>query len=367
MKLLSGLKLKSMVMPALAALVLTGASFGCKSTEDGASPDAAIEQVDGENVVDGENGEVNSSGEINSAEGNNFAFNNENPAAGNEIQNMVNDSSADAAVAPANGEMAATSNVDPFAAPMNNGEYAEVPTAPIPPALNNFNSPSADLGAGAAPADTMANETMATGDNANDYAYDNPVNADPFASANNTAGNNFAPVQDNASTSNNYAPSNVASTPSVGVVPEKGSKMAYYIQRGDTLALIAGKIYGSMNSWQQLAQENNLLNPSKIYAGDVLFYTLSDKSAGFAEKYENAPRKTVTVSAGDSLSKIAGQLFGSQSEWRTLWKENPQVKNPDQIHAGMVLTFRDFGTSVAMNYEEASMVAEEDFDYAEQD
>lgn len=50
------------------------------------------------------------------------------------------------------------------------------------------------------------------------------------------------------------------------------------------------------------------------------------------------PGRTYTVAAGDSLSKIAKQLYGDANAWRRIYEANQdQIKNPDLIHPGQVL------------------------------
>jgi LysM repeat protein len=119
-----------------------------------------------------------------------------------------------------------------------------------------------------------------------------------------------------------------------------GSKMAYYVMRGDTLGAIAQKVYGSRGKWKALQSENGLADANKIYPGDVIYYTLSEASKAFAEKYEIGNRQAHTVAKGDSLARLAAKFYGTQGAWRALWKENPQVLNPDRIRVGMILTYR---------------------------
>jgi nucleoid-associated protein YgaU len=154
------------------------------------------------------------------------------------------------------------------------------------------------------------------------------------------------PVANNTSEETQSAPTQTEESVSTGptALPELGSKMAYHIVRGDTLGLIAHKIFGDKTRWKELAQTNNLKNPDQVYAGDVLFYTLDDKSKGFSEQYEMAPKKTVTVQKGDSLSHISKKIYGHQGQWRSLWKLNAEIKNPHKLRVGQVLTYIEWGT-----------------------
>ena len=52
-----------------------------------------------------------------------------------------------------------------------------------------------------------------------------------------------------------------------------------------------------------------------------------------------AGARTYTVAKGDSLSKIAKQLYGDAQKWRQIYEANKDtIKNPDLIHPGQVLT-----------------------------
>jgi nucleoid-associated protein YgaU len=48
--------------------------------------------------------------------------------------------------------------------------------------------------------------------------------------------------------------------------------------------------------------------------------------------------QTYTVVAGDSLSKIAKNIYGDAKKWQKIYEANKdQIKNPDLIHPGQVL------------------------------
>ena len=53
-------------------------------------------------------------------------------------------------------------------------------------------------------------------------------------------------------------------------------------------------------------------------------------------------QRTVTVKAGDSLSKIAKRELGDANKWHAIFEANrDQIKDPDLIHPGQVLTLPD--------------------------
>jgi hypothetical protein len=74
------------------------------------------------------------------------------------------------------------------------------------------------------------------------------------------------------------------------------------------------------------------------------------------------------VRAGDSLSSIAAQVYGDEGSWRSLWKENPQVSNPDELTVGMVLSYRATGGMASVDLPadtEVSQVASMDLSIQE--
>ena len=49
--------------------------------------------------------------------------------------------------------------------------------------------------------------------------------------------------------------------------------------------------------------------------------------------------RSYTVVSGDSLSKIAKREYGDAQKWRQIYEANrDQIKDPDLIHPGQVLT-----------------------------
>lgn len=118
----------------------------------------------------------------------------------------------------------------------------------------------------------------------------------------------------------------------------------YVVRSGDTLALIASKIYGNPKMYQELAQLNGIGAPYRIYPGDEMKFATSNKKAqAFAKKLKGS-KKTVKVQAGDTLSSIAEKVFGSAYAWKTLAAYNKdKISNPNRITKGMVLAYVDFG------------------------
>ncbi len=137
------------------------------------------------------------------------------------------------------------------------------------------------------------------------------------------------------------APEAHAATPGAGAVglPEMGSKMSYIVQKGDTLAKIATKIYGDASKWQEMASFTGLANPKLIYPGDVIYYQLTESSQAFAQTYESLPRAEVQVQQGDTLSTIAARVLGSSESWKLIWRQNDNISDPDKLTAGTTIFY----------------------------
>lgn len=166
----------------------------------------------------------------------------------------------------------------------------------------------------------------------------NPSVQDPYAFAQ-------QPVQ-NGSAAAFEAPGQMVATAG-GLVPEMGAKMPYVVQAGDNLGKIAQKVYGNMGKWREIATLTDLANPSRIYPGDVVYYQLTQESLAFAQFYEALPRGEVTVQPGDTLASISKQVYGSHRHWKSIWRQNDSISNPDFLKVGQVVYFinQNFATA----------------------
>lgn len=333
-------KFRSYLLPAVAAIILAVGTVACSST-GGEEPTPALEgAASGEesssgnaanNAAAGENANANADTEAaNTAKPEGEAASSNNPI-GNELNNAI-------------GGDGAAANASADAASNANALAGETSPAAAPPSDNS---------AVASAADANTSNPFAAGANA---AAPVPTNAAPEAPADAAA---LAPATEATATTSSEATGESEAAPSGPTsLPEMGSKMAYYVMRGDTLGAISQKIYGSRGKWKALQSENGLADANKIYPGDVIYFTLNEASKAFAEKYEMGSRQIYTVSQGDSLSRLAAKFYGTQGAWRALWKENPQILNPDRIRVGMVLSYRA-ANKVALKDENGSEIEDE--------
>jgi nucleoid-associated protein YgaU len=69
------------------------------------------------------------------------------------------------------------------------------------------------------------------------------------------------------------------------------------------------------------------------------FSDVRSGSSSTAPPSQSVQQRTYTVVAGDSLSKIAKREYGDASKWPRIYEANrDQIKNPDLIYPGQVLT-----------------------------
>ena len=114
----------------------------------------------------------------------------------------------------------------------------------------------------------------------------------------------------------------------------------YVVQEGDTLADISENWFGARGKWALVVEANPGLDPSRLSIGQVLM--LPPKS--LASRSTKAPeardvKGTYVVKEGDSLSKIAFELYGSGSDWKLIYEANEALigKNPANLSLGQRL------------------------------
>lgn len=124
-----------------------------------------------------------------------------------------------------------------------------------------------------------------------------------------------------------------------------GGKLSYVVVPGDTISGISRKIFGSFNHSKQIAAWNGIKAPFVIQPGDVIkFDANTAQSKSFSSSGKMAGTNTFKVKHGDTLSKIASQLYGSTGAWKVLYNMNKgKISNPNLITAGMVLSYSKSG------------------------
>lgn len=153
------------------------------------------------------------------------------------------------------------------------------------------------------------------------------------------AGDAPAPVADNSGMSEAPpsmnetapAPSNVVEAPPAGA-----GNATYAVERGDTLMLIAFKVYGDVFQWRKILADNTdrISDPSHLAAGTQLRV---DNEA--ADDYYNGFERYL-IKHGDTLGLISNDIYGTKRKWKKLWRMNDRmIKDPNRIYAGFFLRY----------------------------
>ncbi|MBT4790993.1 MAG: LysM peptidoglycan-binding domain-containing protein [Halobacteriovoraceae bacterium] len=111
--------------------------------------------------------------------------------------------------------------------------------------------------------------------------------------------------------------------------------ITYTVKTGDTLMLIAFKLYGNYNRWREIKN----LNP------DASFTNLK-KDQRLAV---NKPQQGFTwppngdsylIKKHDTLQTISSDIYSSTKRWHHLYQHNKQlIKNPDLIFSGFTIYY----------------------------
>ena len=123
--------------------------------------------------------------------------------------------------------------------------------------------------------------------------------------------------------------------PAFGAGEDAGpAAVVYEAQRGETLWLVAERLWGDGRTWPALWALNRqqVPNPGFLAAGTVLRLP----AAVPAPVALAAPPHRVW--RGDTLWAVAGRTFGDSGAWPLLWGWNrDQVADPDRIYPGQAL------------------------------
>lgn len=113
-----------------------------------------------------------------------------------------------------------------------------------------------------------------------------------------------------------------------------GEVGTYKVEKGETLMMIAFKIYGDYGMWRELAK----LNP-KIKSFVIAGMSLNFKAP--AEKFVwNPAGEPYLIRKGDTLGVISNEKYGTPKKWKKIWENNkPLIKNPNLIFAGFTLYY----------------------------
>jgi hypothetical protein len=130
-------------------------------------------------------------------------------------------------------------------------------------------------------------------------------------------------------------------TPSPGVAisdaPMGGGIENYSVKSNETLMIIAFKLYGDYTRWKEIQRLNSeqLAGSTVISPGMNLKY--NSQGAGFVWNPEGNP---YLIQRGDTLGRISGKVYGTQSKWKNIWDNNRAlIRDPNRIFAGFTIYY----------------------------
>lgn len=118
------------------------------------------------------------------------------------------------------------------------------------------------------------------------------------------------------------------------VVNTNGAIEHYKFQKGDTLMMVAFKIYGDYRKWKDIKKWNK--DKREIVAGTELKYYVPDQKFGW--RPDGLP---YLVKTGDTLQIISMEKYNTTRKWMSLYKHNrPLIRNANLIFAGFTIYYQ---------------------------
>lgn len=114
-----------------------------------------------------------------------------------------------------------------------------------------------------------------------------------------------------------------------------GAEEKYQVQKGDTLMMIAFKIYGDYRKWKDLKEWNKETLKAKMGPGVSLKYFVPDQTFGWQPS--GLP---YMVKTGDNLGMISMEKYGTSKKWKNIYENNrPLIRDPNLIFAGFTIYY----------------------------
>jgi nucleoid-associated protein YgaU len=109
----------------------------------------------------------------------------------------------------------------------------------------------------------------------------------------------------------------------------------YTVEEGDTLMLVAFKLYGDYLKWRDIKRANPQLQSLDLIPGTTLNY--EKPAIPFVWSRNGNPH---LIKRGESLSIISRSIYGKMQRWPEIFDNNrPMIKDPNLIFAGFTLYY----------------------------
>lgn len=130
------------------------------------------------------------------------------------------------------------------------------------------------------------------------------------------------------------APAKIKIEESYSSMPEYGPMETYRMQKGDTLMMVAFKIYGDYRKWKDLKSWNK--ETKKFTAGVDIKYQVPNQKFGWMPM--GLPH---LVKTGDTLQIISMDKYGTTRKWKSIYENNrPLIRDPNLIFAGFTIYYQ---------------------------
>lgn len=113
----------------------------------------------------------------------------------------------------------------------------------------------------------------------------------------------------------------------------------YVVQPGDTLMILAFRMYRDVMMWKEIVKwnEDKLAGTTKIYPGNKLKIKVIDNNGDIWQPVGDP----YLIMEGDSLMRVSQNVYsGTVKYWRDIWENNSLlIKDPNIIFAGFTLYY----------------------------
>lgn len=174
----------------------------------------------------------------------------------------------------------------------------------------------------------------------------NANSIDPFKQAASPTTETFAPTIENNEIQKSENNSTLSQDQKYSAQEQKaapfteGNTFRYFIHKGDTLAKISKKIYGTIHRWKEIANQHNITDPRKLQIGKELTFVKTEQTRHFFHEI-NQSEVQITVKRGDTLSSLAQLYLQSIENWPVIYKMNQsKIQNPDKIFVSQVFIIK---------------------------
>lgn len=143
-------------------------------------------------------------------------------------------------------------------------------------------------------------------------------------------------TRDTAETANQDAATEPATKSKRRRIASSGKTEKYKVRSGDTLMKISFEKFGNIYRWREIYESNKskIPNFNSLTAGTLL----TIQGVEYIVIRKNG--QPYLIRRGDTLVKISNSVYKTPTEWKGIWKNNPElIKDPNKIYAGFTLYY----------------------------